>query len=171
MSNRAGTLTRRALLVGGCGLAVAAPALAQETAQVTRFAGVRVDVNPLIAIGGRGPAQVVAQVLPGKLTAALSDHLAPGDRRAPILIARVDRLYLSSYADGPSSGFAAFGKMDSMEGAGIVLAGRQVLSTTPLRVTLPAGYSGTYYLPDIDQRRIASLCESFAYWLPREMNL
>lgn len=171
MPNPAGALTRRALLVGGCGLAASVQAIAQEAPSDIRFAGVRVDVSPLLAIGGRGPAQVVAQVLPGKLAASFSDHLAKGDRRAPVLVARIDRLYLSSYADAPSVGFSSFGNMDSMEGAGVVLAGRQALSTTPLRVTLPAGYSGAYYLPDIDQRRIVSLCESFASWLRREMNL
>lgn len=171
MSDPAGALTRRALLIGGCGLVASAPAFAEGTANVTRLSGLRVDVDPLLAIGGRGSAQVVARVLPGKLATEFADHLATGDRRAPVLVARVDRLSLSAYADAQSVGFSAFGTMDSMEGAGVILAGRQTLSTTPLRVTLPAGYSGAYYLPDIDERRIVSLCESFASWLRREMNL
>lgn len=134
-----------------------------------RFRAVKVDVQPLIAVGGRGAAELIARVLPGLLAASFADALAPADPQAPVLIARIDRIYLPSYSDLPSVGFSSFGSIDSLEGVGVTVSGRQTLSTTPLRVTLPAGYSGVYYLPDIDQRRITSLCESFASWLRREI--
>ncbi len=137
----------------------------------TRFGALRVDTTPLAAIGGRGPAQVIADILPRNLAVEFAAVVSPGDAHAPVLVARIDRLYLASFAGQPGSGLDSFGSMDSMEGAGLVTSGRQVMSTTPLRVTLPAGYSGAYYLPDIDVRRIASLCDSFASWLRREMNL
>ena len=159
--------TRRRLIAGVLGVCALGhrSALAQ-TSSAPRFSSIRVDVQPLIARGGRGSAQLIASVLPRELAKQFTDVVEPGTR-APVLIARIDTIYLSLFADTPSTGFGSFGTTDSLEGAGVVVAGRQVLSTTPLRVTLPASYSGVYYLPDIDQRRVVSLCESFASWLRR----
>ena len=164
----AGCLTRRRAIAGATAAlaAAVAPAWAQ-TASVSRFGAVRVDVQPLIARGGRGPAQLIAAVLPGKLAESFADRVG-AEAKAPVLVARIDQIYLSGI-ESTNSGFGKFGSIDTLEGAGVVVAGRQVLSTTPLRVTLPASYSGVYYLPDFDQRRIVSLCESFASWLRREV--
>ena len=169
MTTRRGA-TRRGVLGGGLALLAGTGATQAQTGPA-RFRGVRVDVEPLIAIGGRGAARVIAQVLPGKLAESFAAVLSPGDARAPVLVGRIDRIFLSSYADAPSIGIGSFSNTDSMEGAGLVVAGRQTIATTPLRVSLPASYSGLSYLPDIDERRVASLCESFASWLRREMNL
>ena len=175
MSRRSGEarFSRRAVL-GIAATSAVTPfgaALGQESAAATRFHAVAVDARPLAAVGGGASAALIQRLLPAKLSEAFADLLIAGDARAPTLLARIDRIYLSSYADAPSPGFGSLGSMDSLEGAGIVLAGRQPVSTTPLRVTLPAGYSGAYYLPDIDARRIDSLCVQFASWLRREMNL
>ena len=128
-----------------------------------------VDVSPLVARGGGASAGLIAQLLPAKLGAAFADRLATGDKRLPALVARIDTLFLSSFGETRSPGIDTLGTMDSMEGAGLVVLGRQTIATTPLRVTLPASYSGAYYLPDIDSKRIDSLCFSFASWLGREM--
>lgn len=167
MSRRA---VSRGALVAAAAL-IEPPQLRAQQTSPTRFRSVRVDVQPLVAIGGGAPAEVVARALPREMASMFANLLAPNDAGAPTLVARIDRIYLASYADAPGEGLDAFGNMDSMEGAGLVVAGRRTVATTPLRVTLPAGYSGAYYLPDIDVRRITSLCESFASWLRREMNL
>jgi hypothetical protein len=152
------------LLVTGAGLRAA-----EAQTEALRFRGVQVDTRPLAAIGGGGSAALIQKLLPAELSSAFADRLAPGDAKAPLLVARIDHLFLSAFADAPSPGYDAMGNMDQMDGAGLVVSGRQVVSTTPLRVSLPASYSGAYYLPDIDQRRIASLCMSFASWLKREI--
>jgi hypothetical protein len=163
---------RRSFLGGAMACAVLASAARAQDAPVSaRFRGVRVDVQPLVARGGGASARLIAQVLPGKLSQSFADLIAPGDARAPVLVARIDTIYLSSFVDRTGPGFDSFGSMDSLEGAGLVVAGGQIVATTPLRVTLPASYSGANYLPDIDERRIVSLSESFASWLRREMNL
>ena len=133
------------------------------------FGALRVDTRPLAVGGGGASAALIQRFLPGKMQSVFEDLTRPGDRRAPTLVARIDILFLSSLRDSPAFGFAS-SSMDSLVGAGVVL-GASGPSVTPLRVTLPASYSGASYLPDIDARRIDSLCYQFAYWLRREMNL
>ena len=164
-------LTRRGVLIGVLGTGAGFVGAQAQTAQpATRFRAVRADVEPLIAIGGRGPARIIAQVLPGKLASSFADALVPGDPHAPVVVAQISHIFLSSYADTPAIGFGAMSNTDFMDGSGVIMAGRQVLLRKPLRVSLPAGYSGTWYLPDIDEKRIVSLCESFASWLRREFD-
>jgi hypothetical protein len=166
-----GRIDRRGVLRGGAGLLATGAGLGCVAAQTEspRFRGVQVDTRPLAAIGGGPSAGLIQRLLSTELSTAFADRLAPGDSKAPVLVARIDHLFLSAFADAPSPGYDALGNMDQMDGAGLVLSGRQIVSTTPLRVSLPASYSGTSYLPDIDQRRIASLCMSFASWLNREI--
>ena len=163
------SLTRRSALAGlasGCAV-VTAGAWAQVPGG--RFGRVAVDVGPLVGRGGGASAGLIAQLLPAKLASVFADRLAPGEKRLPTLVARIDTLFLSSFGETRAPGIDSLGTMDSMEGAGLVVVGRKTISITPLRVTLPASYSGAYYLPDIDQKRIDSLCFSFASWLGREM--
>ncbi|MCW6511147.1 hypothetical protein [Lichenifustis flavocetrariae] len=168
------SLSRRRFLAGATLAAAGLPlrAWAQETAPSApvRFSAVRVDAGPLAARGGGMSAAMIQRVLPGKMKEIFADLLVPASHQAPLLVARIDTLYLSGYADAISPG-AALQSLDSMDGAGLVVMGRQVQASTRLHVTLPASYSGAYYLPDIDARRIDSLCTQFAYWLRREMQL
>jgi hypothetical protein len=46
-----------------------------------------------------------------------------------------------------------------------------MLSETPVLTTLPPSYSGAWYDPNIDRRRVSSLSYQFAYWLRREMGI
>ncbi|MDX7951959.1 hypothetical protein P7D22_12340 [Lichenihabitans sp. Uapishka_5] len=160
---------RRRILVG-LGAALAAgvvPAVAQQSA---RFAAIRVDAEPLAQRGGSSAATLIAQLMPGKMQDVFGDLLAPHDRGLPVLVARIDTIYMPGYADsrqGPLYGL----QQDTLSGAGLVVSGRVVQAETPLHVNLPSSYSGAYYLPDIDQRRIESLCTQFAYWLRRGMQL
>lgn len=135
------------------------------------FGAISVDVRPLVARGGGGAAALIARIMPAKLQSVFADHVAPGQKGAPTLIARIDTLTMTAFSDrpGPDSNFS--GQMDQMEGAGLVVSGRTTVSVTPLRVALQPGYSGAFYLPDIEERRIDSICYQFAYWLRREMNV
>jgi hypothetical protein len=159
-------LNRRQLLGGvtGC-LATFIPHLGAWAQQDLpgsglRFRAIQVDARPLAERGAGSTANLIQQILPGKLRSVFADRLAAGDRNGMILVARIDRLFLSSYAENSSPGFDSMGTTDSIEGAGIVVAGGRTLSVTPLRTPLSASYSGAYNLPDIDIRRVDSFAIS-----------
>ncbi|HXW21008.1 MAG TPA: hypothetical protein VEK35_10940, partial [Roseiarcus sp.] len=63
-----------------------------------RIRAIKVDVSPIRASMGDPTAAWVEGALPGALAQALAPHMAPGDRGAATLVARIDYLYL-----GPSS--------------------------------------------------------------------
>lgn len=158
---------RRTILFGASAAMVVGvlPARAQSAAG-PRFSTIKVDTRPLSLIGGGASATAVQRILPAKMQSVFADLIGSGDRRSPAIVARIDRLYLASFVDNTPPGFS-FGNMDTMDGAGVVVGQGE----TPLHVTLSPSYSGAYYLPDIDLRRIDSICYQFAYWLRREMNL
>jgi hypothetical protein len=162
-------LSRRALLAGAA-LGLAGGPHRATAQSAARFGGVRVDAGPLAARGGGGAAALIQRIMPAKLQQVFADLIAPGVRGLPVLVARIDTLYLTGFADTPA-GDSYLRAQDTMTGAGLVVSGRQTMAETPLRVTLPPSYSGTWYLPDIDTRRIDSLSYQFAYWLRREMQL
>ena len=108
MTDCAPVPSRRAVMAALLVSLAGSRAAGAQTA-AARFRAVRVDVAPLVAIGGRGPAEVIAGILPGKLAESFADLLAPADTRAPTLVARIDRITLSSFVDVPSEGLNAFG--------------------------------------------------------------
>ena len=171
---------RRAVLVG-CGaftLAVtwvfgsASPAYAQDTAGAValRFRTIVVDTSRLAALGSPTTADLVRQALAAEARTIFADRLAPADARASSLTIRIDSITLASYADNAPA-FGGMGNTDYLEGAGIVSSGGHVVSTTPVLSALDASYSGAWYQPDIDRKRIVSLSHHFAYWLRRQMGL
>ena len=163
-------LTRRAVLAGSALWIGAAPGSARAQSAGARFSGLRVDTAPLVARGGGFSASIVRAVMPAKLQTVFGNLVAVGARGLPILVARIDTIYLPGYGDSREGNLYAL-QRDTMSGAGIVLLGREAQTTTPLNVNLQPGYSGAWYLPDIDARRVDSLCYQFAYWLRREMQL
>jgi hypothetical protein len=161
-------MTRRAALtaLGALGFAPAA-ALAQGP---IRFRAVQVDVAPLRASVGDPTAAWVAESLTPALARTLGPYLAPGDRNAATLTARIGFLYL-----GPSSGgTAGWGRgQDTIAGDLIVRGPRGVVSETPLRAI-------TTYLPNMvnqtlivqwNRWRIDALAQAFAGWVPRQLGL
>lgn len=163
------TASRRAALAQLAALAAVLPC-GVHAQSAPRFAAVRVDAGPLAARGGQGAAALIQTIMPGKLQEVFGDLIAPGARTLPTLVARIDTLYLTGFADTPA-GNSLIRAQDTMTGAGLVILGRRTEAETPLRVTLPPSYSGTWYTADIDTRRIDSLSAQFAYWLRREMQL
>ena len=98
-------------------------------------------------------------------------YLAPGDSRAPILLARIDLVTLGtegSGGGGPNSTQA----VDFIKGAGVVIGpgGRQIASYPFFSAVLadPAEYSGSGVT---GRTRISNLALSFANFLPGKMGL
>jgi hypothetical protein len=166
-------LTRRGAFAALASFVLPSPLAAQGAmAQAgVRFRNIQVDVSPLRASAGAPTADWVQRELPGALAQSLADHMAPGDRAAATLVARVDYLYL-----GPNSGGPGFlhSTQDTINGVLIVKGPRgAVVAKTPLRAI------SSYYPSAVDQPlfeesnhwRVAALAQAFAGWAPRELRL
>jgi hypothetical protein len=163
-------LTRRAALVGALALplVVVRSAMAQPG---LRIRAIKVDVSPIRASMGDPTAAWVEEALPGALAQALAPYVAPGDRSAATLVARIDYLYL-----GPSSGGPGFFRQtqDTINGT-LLLKGPRggVVAKVPLRAI------SSYYPMAVDQAlveralegRVTALAQAFAGWAPRELGL
>jgi hypothetical protein len=164
-------LTRRAALVALGFAAVATATKAQSTG--FRFREIRVDVSPLHALNQDDEAAWVAAVLPGYLRQSFAKYLAPGDRSAGVLVARIDDVTLGEEGINGSPFAMGNDTRDQIEGVGLVLdaRGRQVQSY-PLYASIWAK-SGALspYWADIDRRRAEMLARGFAQWLPGKMGL
>jgi hypothetical protein len=168
-------MSRRAA-VAALAATIAWPALARAEAAPapgTRFRSIEVDVRPARELGDDVVASWVAQDLPAALRRAFGAHLAPGDRNAPILRARIDSITLGA-SDSLSTmhGGASDDAMDFIEGAGVLVAanGREIASY-PLLCSLRASTRA----PDPEgvgaRQRATNLAQSFAQWLPGQMGL
>ena len=162
-------LTRRAALAALGFAAAATAAKAQSTG--FRFREIRVDVSPLHAMNQDDEAAWVAAVLPGYLRQTFAKYLAPGDRSADVLVARIDDVSLGAAGEGG----VPWGSdtRDEIEGVGLVLdaRGRQIRSY-PLFASIWANSEQlSPYRTDIDRRRAETLALGFAQWLPGKMGL
>ncbi|HEX9168241.1 MAG TPA: hypothetical protein VF886_04835 [Roseiarcus sp.] len=142
------------LSAGAAGRALADPAV--------RFREIRVDVSPLRASAGDPTADWVEQALPEDLTRALSAYLAPAQRSAAILLARIQDV---NFGQSGGRGGASGASQDSMQGVLIVggpLAG--VAPQTPLRAI--AAYSPSAadqaLVEEAYHGRVVALAQAFA---------
>ncbi len=135
-----------------------------------RFRRIVVDASRVTRFGSAALAALIERQLGIDAARVFTDRLVPADSHAPQLVIRIDSLQLASYVGsrGPHRGST---DTDYLEGAGLVVAGGRVLSTTPILSALDASYSGAWYLPTIDERRVASISYHFASWLRRQMGL
>jgi hypothetical protein len=143
----------------------AAPAHAQA-----RFRAIEVDVAPLRQGGNTEAAERVARELPPLLQKSFAAHLAPADRSAPVLCARIDfvTLGMAGSAGGPHSIMAT----DFIEGAGVVIgAGGRVIASYPLTSNLTAPVPFNDISGEGNRLRFSNLESSFAQWLPGKMGL
>jgi hypothetical protein len=164
--------TRRAILSSLAALAVAPGLALAQPATGMRFRDIRVDVGPIRATGNEDIANWVAEVLPGQLHHYFGPYLAPGDRSAGTLVARVDEVFLGALHSG-GFGSPASDAIDGIQGVGIVLGphGQQV-GSYPLYSAVGADvYLNWPYQRDITRRRVQTLAQSFAQWLPGKMGL
>jgi hypothetical protein len=167
-------LTRRAALVA-LTLAAASAAVKASAAPLgdVRFREIRVDVSPLREKIQDEEGGWVAAVLPGYLRQSFAKYLAPGDRSASVLLARIDDVSLGASDTNMSSFPLAPDTHDSIEGVGLVLDGRgRVAQSYPLFCAVGAdSFPNSPYQTDIRRRRAETLARSFAQWLPGKMGL
>ncbi len=166
-------LTRRAALaaLGAVVLPTMDGVRSSKAQPGLRIRGIKVDVSPIRASMGDPTAAWVEQALPGALAQALAPYMAPGDRNAATLVARIDLLYLGPSSGGPGP----FGSVQDTISGSLLLKGPRgaVLSNTPLRAT------SSYYRTPVDQAlveralegRVTALTQAFAGWAPRELGL
>jgi hypothetical protein len=161
-----------AAAVGGCVTSRDVPLPAGEAAAL-RLRSVRVDAGPLRARGLAPWADQVRAAMQPELETLFAARLAPGDRQADTLVARVDSISLASWAGG-GGGDRWFGgggsDTDYMEGYALVIgANGAERARYHILLALPASSAGAWYRPDIDNRRIAGLARTFAGWAHRRV--
>jgi hypothetical protein len=165
-------LTRRAALAA-LTMAAASAAIPASAAPAggLRFREIRVDVSAMIAKNESDEARWVAAVLPGYLRQSFARYLAPGDRSAGVLVARIDNVSLGP--PGMRSGLFGSDTMDGIEGAGLALDGRGgVVASYPLYSSvITDSMLNSPYQTDVLRRRVETLSQSFAQWLPGKMGL
>jgi hypothetical protein len=136
-----------------------------------RIRAIKVDVSPIRASMGDPTAAWVEEALPQALAQALAPYMAPGDRGAATLVARIDYLYLGQSSGGP--GFFRR-TQDTINGTLLVRGPRGgVVANVPLRAI------STYFPMAVDQTlveralqgRVTALAQAFAGWAPRELGL
>jgi hypothetical protein len=167
------TMTRRAVLSALTALAAAAPSLALAAAPAgTRFRDVKIDLGPLQAAGRDDFAAWVAPVLTTALRRSFAPYLAPGDRSAPTLVARIDEVIIGAEHSG-GFGNPVSDAVDGIQGAGVVVGpgGRQIASYPLYSAVGAQTYLNQPYQEDITRRRVQTLALSFAQWLPGQMGL
>ena len=99
----ASLLISRRSAIAALAAAVACPVLAygeQSAASGLRFRAIKVDVSGVRESGDAISAEWLAQDLPEDLRKVFAPYLAPGDSRAPILLARIDLVTLGSEGSG-----------------------------------------------------------------------
>jgi hypothetical protein len=167
MSTR--VLTRRAAL-SALGAMSFAPMAAFAQAPL-RFRAVRVDVAPLRSSVGDPTAAWVEESLTPALGGVLAPYMAPGDRGAATLVARIGLLYL-----GPTTGGMGFfgSGQDTISGDLLVEGPRGgVVSQVPLRAITsyyPSGANQTLWV-QWNRQRVDALSQAFAGWVPRQLGL
>jgi len=160
-------LTRRAALT----LLASAAAFpsAVNAAPGQRFRAIEVDVSPLRANGDTITAGWMAETLPALLRTAFAGQLSPGDRSAPVLVARIDSV---SYGSPGSAQFAGISTLDYIEGAAVVKSGGRTLGTYPL-TTSASVFNQTVNSPNDNtgKLRAEQLAGVFARYLPGQIGL
>jgi len=165
---------RTLALAAALGLALGTvPARAQEASFAALSGGVysdiRVDVRPLLAQGYGGQAEA----LRADLTAALRRSFAGRvGGRGPALVVVVNALSLRSFAgsQGSRGGFGGGGQNDYMDGEALLIGrGGAVLARHPQLTATPSSYSGAWYDPASERRRVTAVADIYAEWLRRAL--
>lgn len=168
--------SRRAFLSRALATAALSPfagsvALAQAYGGI---GGIRVEVSGLVAQGWGENAGAIRAAMERQLQAAFAGDIRRG---GPLLVVAIRKIFLNSYAGGGGGGGGG-GRWGGGDGGGagsdsfeseaaLIGPGNRVLATWPVLSTVSAASSGPWYLPDIDQRRIATLIQHNAGWIRR----
>jgi len=162
--------TRRNLLslgLSGAALALAPLHIRGAQAQTHMISSIRVDTSRIAAQGWGARASLIGAAMERQLAKTLGPLYRRG--AGATLLVTVKGVWLSSFAGGgggkpPGGG----GADDNFDSDVAVLGPRgQVLQSFPVLTVLPSNYSGAWYRPDFDQRRVAALIENNALWIKR----
>lgn len=161
-----GRRTALAILAGLVGSTLGSDAIGAPSG-ATAFSSVGVDVGPLRAKGLGAYADAVGTALGRELAAAFADRM---ERAGPKLVIRIDGVSLRPYAGRDGRIGSGGTQSDYLEGEALVV-GRNgtVLARHPQLSALPSSSGGAWYLPDVDERRLAALCNHYAGWLRRDV--
>jgi hypothetical protein len=136
-----------------------------------RFRALQVDVGPLRRTGDTTSADVIGHALPAFLHQYFARYLDPGDRRAPILIARIDMVQYGVEGSAASL-LNNNGAMYGIQGAGVVVGGGgRTIATYPMASSILAHPNPNDITGETVRRDMTSLAQSFAQWLPGQMGL
>jgi hypothetical protein len=150
-------LTRRTFLTGAA--ALAAVGSLPASAQAQSYSGILVDVNYLRSLGAGPTADVVQRVIGTELLRLYAGRLQRG---GPELVIRVRTVQLASVF-----GYEGRNASDYMEGDLLLVGPRgEVLRQVPQVLAVPAGYSTSV---GDEQRRLVTLAQTFAAWVPRRI--
>lgn len=138
----------------------------------SRVRAVTVDVSPLVDKGLPNYAEKVAALARPALARAFADILAPNDRAAPTVTVTISEIHLTAaqgssgggFLDGPGADDQIVGRLETSAANGLPVLGR------PLFATRSPADAGPWYLPDIDDRRLAKLVDLYAIWARREFS-
>jgi hypothetical protein len=163
--------SRRAVLAGLAGLALASVAALPAAAQQARFSRVVIDTSPLAASGASQLGENIKPMLYAGVTRAMAPYMAPGDRRAPTLVVTIKSLQLPSYGgeDDLRFGFGGGGPRDYLDTTVTVVSGRQVLASYPLLINQPSSAGGPWFVQPNEDRRVAQLGVTLGEWVRRKV--
>ena len=164
-------LSRRSA-IAALAAAIATPLLAAGAfAQPTRFRAIEVDVTNVQRSGDVVSADLIARELPALLHKSFAAYLAPGDRSAPILRARIDAVTYGSNGSAVTP-LNPYGAKDYIEGAAVIIGpGGRVIATYPLRASVIANPGLNDITGQSGRLRTSNLAASFAQWLPRQLGV
>lgn len=148
-------LARRIVLTGFVAALLAGCQTTAQTASPVAIGAIRVDAGPLAAKGQSATAARIKPVLERELVSLRS-------ARGATLQVTVTGLYLTSYAGGQA---ATLGN-DTLESEAVLLGpdGREI-ARYPIMSIMAPSFSGAWYLPDINERRIDALVANNAQWI------
>ncbi|PTM42059.1 hypothetical protein [Bosea sp. 124] len=163
--------TRRNLLslgLTGAALVLSPQWIASAEAQSRTIGAIRVDTSRIARQGWGENADRIRVGMERQLAATLGPMYRRG--AGTTLQVTVKGVWLSSFAGGSGGGkpTGGGGSNDNFDSEIAVFGPRgEVLQTFPVLSVLDSGSGGAWYLPDVDQRRVAALIENNALWIKR----
>jgi len=166
--NKPMTTRRNIISLGLAGAALALAPLSAASAQARTIGKIRVDTSRIARQGWGENAESIRIALERQLVTTLGPLYRPG--AGSTLSVTVKGVWLASFAGGSGGGkpTGGGGSNDNFDSDIAVLGPRgEVLQTFPILSVLDSGSGGAWYLPDVDQRRVAALIENNALWIKR----
>lgn len=135
-------------------------------ASAVKIAAIKVDVSDVVAETADPTATWVQSSLPGALAKAFAAHMAPDDPAGATLEVKISSVTLGAVAGGA-------GAIDWMNGSATLKGGGAEAEPVNLSATITFSPSALDVSLERQamQRRVQALCDAFASWLPRKLNM